>query len=129
MNDQITNTVASIASLTEHIDNILVPQKNQLTEELVELNERVENLNTHIDKITEDRKLSHEEYLLRVQEHSDAITAVSEALQLLDSIENGEVSLVQISSAKKSLEKVANKIKTRSVEAALVEALLQTTTE
>lgn len=129
LTDQITNTIASIATLTEHIDNILIPQQNQLNEELTQLNQRVEDLNTHIDRITEDRKQSHHEFELRATEHADAIQAVSEALQLLDSIQNGDVSLVQITSAKKSLEKVAFKVKARSVDAALVEALLQTTAE
>jgi len=128
LNDDIRNAITTIANTNEHIDNVLIPQKEQLEEELVNLNQRVEDNQHHIDTATAQRDADHNEFVLRVDEHTSAIEAVSEALELLNSLE-GDDSLVQITKSKKSLEKVHQKLKGKSVEAALVEALVTISTE
>lgn len=129
LNDEITNALSIIANTEELIANILVPQSEQLNSEIANLNKRVEDDNNHIDSATQERDNAHNEFLQRVDEHNSALEAVSEALGLLNQISEGDASLVQINKSKKSLEKVHAHLKGKSVEAALIEALVSITTE
>ena len=82
----IREAVSDIASTTEHLTNVLIPLRDQLAQEIVELNQRVVDNRNHIDTETANRETAHNDFLTRVDEHNEALTAISEAFTLLESI-------------------------------------------
>lgn len=128
LTDLINEASRNIAEAHELIDNVLVPQRNQLTEEIANLQRQIEETKEYIEKITAERETAHNDYLVRVDEHNSAISAIAEALSILSQLNGEEPSLIQMKRVQRSIDKIKANIQgKRMVEATFIKSLLALT--
>jgi vacuolar-type H+-ATPase subunit I/STV1 len=127
LTDLINEAERNIADTQALIENVLVPQRNQLTEEIATLYRLIDETKAYITQTTTDRESAHSSFLERVEEHNEGIAAIQEALGVLDQL-NEETSLIQLKKLHKSVEKIVKHVDGKhSVESAFVKSLLALT--
>ena len=75
---------------------MLAEQKAALEEENKTLTKANADLRTQIVEATNIRKLSHEEYITKVEELNQTVADVEECITILEEFANGEVALAQV---------------------------------
>lgn len=132
LDDLIRKANSEIANTQELINNFLQPQVDQLTEDIAHLDKHIDDTQTEIAEETAEREQAHNDYLARAQEHQAGIDAINEAFALLEQIteDDSDLSLVQLNSARRSIEKVQKNLRSkRTTENVFVQALLELSTE
>jgi chromosome segregation ATPase len=104
----INEATKNIADSEELIANVLIPQRDQLTTQIADLERRIEETKVHITTQTENRAVSHSEFLVRIEESNEAIAVLDEALKVLAQLEEGNASLLQVKRVHKTMEKVSS---------------------
>lgn len=94
-----------------------------LLEDIANLKRTIDNTRTYIGEATAERERQHEDYETKVLEHQDALAAIQEALGILNTLIEGDVSLVQVKKVKTTMQKVQSKLH-KSADSALIKALV-----
>jgi len=126
----INEATKNIADSEELIANVLIPQRDQLTGQIADLERRIEETKVHITTQTENRAVSHSEFLVRIEESNEAIAVLDEALKVLAQLEEGNTSLLQVKRVHKTMEKVSSVLQRQkySVEATFIKSLISLST-
>lgn len=90
----INEATRNIADTHGLIENVLIPQREQLIEELANLNRLIDEAQSYIVTITNERAAGHEAYLERLDENNAGIEAVHEALAVLGQLNGDDTSLL-----------------------------------
>jgi predicted nucleic acid-binding Zn-ribbon protein len=111
---QITDVEVQIASTTNLLESILYPTLESLQQNLADLNGEVEENNAYVARITQEREDTHEVYETNVAEQNDALSAIDECLEILNSLSGSDLSLIQTKKVQVNLKKIVSKLKTNS---------------
>ncbi|CAK63177.1 unnamed protein product (macronuclear) [Paramecium tetraurelia] len=123
----IGQTEINIFNEKDFIDAILLPSIDQTNAKIERLNGFMNDNRDALSRETLARQNQHQAYLDRVSEHQGAISAVDEALQLINSLINGNVAFSEKATIHQAVKRVNSKIQKTSTIHPLVEALLQLT--
>ncbi|KAM3137447.1 Trichocyst matrix protein T1-B [Paramecium bursaria] len=127
LEQEIQDIEREIFNAHDFIDNVLIPQGERFANQLEQLRANIENNRKSLTEETFQREQAHREFEDRAAEHTAAIEAIDESLQLLAQLKNP--SLAQIQKVQSNLVKIENHLKKHSVFTPLVRALIELATE
>jgi hypothetical protein len=99
-----------IAAATQRIDNVLVPSKNDLEAELEKDTASIDQNREQIDRETAARNSEHERWKQLDREHTEAIDAIDEAIELGEQLVADAGSFVQIKKAHNKIKVIQTKL-------------------
>eukprot|EP01017_Pseudomicrothorax_dubius_P000891 TRINITY_DN0_c28_g1_i8.p1 TRINITY_DN0_c28_g1~~TRINITY_DN0_c28_g1_i8.p1 ORF type:complete len:376 (-),score=141.52 TRINITY_DN0_c28_g1_i8:126-1253(-) len=125
INSQIGAANSEINSNRVKIQSILEPKKQQAQEDIARDTQIVAEKQENIRSATSNRNKDHADFEKRIAEHTEAIAAVDESLQLLGTLAKNKPSLLEFKKATMSFKKLELQIrKTHVAEIPFVEALI-----
>jgi DNA repair exonuclease SbcCD ATPase subunit len=126
LEQNINDAEFDVASTRQRIDNTLVPQRNDLEVQLESDASSIEENQAQIDAETVQRNEEHDRFALQDREHTEAIEAIDEAIELAEQLVNGETGLLQVKKAKNTIKAINEKLSQMSIsEAPFISALIK----
>jgi len=100
-----------IATTTASLDNVLYPLKATLEENIARDRQLDADTVHAMEVATMERGSDNTAHTLFVEECDDAIAAIDECLSLLDSLNSGSASLIEMTKVQRSFKKVGESLK------------------
>ncbi|CAD8204593.1 unnamed protein product [Paramecium octaurelia] len=124
---QIGQTEINIFNQKDFIDAILLPSIDQTNSKIDRLNGYINDNRDNLSKETVNRQKQHQQFLDRVSEHQSAISAVDEAIQLINALINGNISFAEKGTINQAIERINTKTQKTNTVHPIVEALMSLT--
>eukprot|EP01017_Pseudomicrothorax_dubius_P015320 TRINITY_DN176_c0_g1_i1.p1 TRINITY_DN176_c0_g1~~TRINITY_DN176_c0_g1_i1.p1 ORF type:complete len:382 (+),score=108.47 TRINITY_DN176_c0_g1_i1:47-1192(+) len=126
---KINAATGEIASNKQKIESILKPRKKFAQDKITDLTKIVEQKREEIATLTTTRNTEREQYERTLKEVNDAILAIDQCLEAVNSLLTGTPSLVQYRKASTEIRKMHRQLSQKHlVELPLIEALLEIAT-
>ncbi|EGR29921.1 hypothetical protein IMG5_145750, partial [Ichthyophthirius multifiliis] len=122
---EIDSAITDVSIATEDLQNNLYPRRKNLQDDIVSGEQHLAENKARLEKIKNLREQERAAYLERQEEHESALSALDEALNLLEQLAGS--SFVQVKFAKTNLQKIQNKLG-KHLHETLAKALVQLAT-
>lgn len=127
LKSEIDNANSDVSRTDSFLKEVLAPMKVSLEEDIARLNAEIAKTRIFLEEAAIQRGLEHEAFAQKILDIDGGLSAIQEALTVLDQLNEGGASFAQIKKAKTSLSKV-QRVLSKNTDAALVKALVQVAT-
>jgi len=122
--DRIASAKSDIAQATSSLENVLYPLKASLEAQIARDEQLVVDTLADMDRATNERAANSAENAAYVAEANGAIDAIDECMELLNGLDSGAASLVQVTKVQRSFKKVGEALKNTKF-GSMIKALLK----
>jgi len=125
INVRLRDSTVRLGVATAHLQNTLYPQRDQLEALIAADEELIAQTEAEVEKATRERAVAQETYENYCIEHDVALDAVNECIELVEGLQAGGNSFVQVKKAQTHLKKLGATLKGHSSVAHLAKALVE----